>query len=172
MRRMRSRKARSIFGRPALLLDFQRQNALKPPRCQRSTVCGFTTWTVSSKSGQSRTIHASNARSKPPSRRRAGARRKATFSWWRSQRFSASSRLRDLNRLAIRTAVACRTADIERQDATILPWHANPAPDGIFGKDTGGGPYIRKGQPLQTESLLRRDCCCATHVLIREENMR
>jgi hypothetical protein len=55
---------------------------------------------------------------------------------WRSHRFSASSRLRDLNRLAIRTAVACRTANIERQDATILPWHANPAPDGIFGKDT------------------------------------
>src|ERR1700730_11263126 len=30
IRRMRSRKPRSLFGRPALFRDFQRQNALKP----------------------------------------------------------------------------------------------------------------------------------------------
>jgi hypothetical protein len=28
---------------PSLFLDFQRQNALKPVRCQRKTVSGFTT---------------------------------------------------------------------------------------------------------------------------------
>ncbi len=38
--RMRSRNSRSIFGRPALLRDFQRQNVLKPARCQRRMVSG------------------------------------------------------------------------------------------------------------------------------------
>src|SRR5258707_8407929 len=33
--RMRSRNSRSIFGRPARFRDFQRQNAVKPARCQR-----------------------------------------------------------------------------------------------------------------------------------------
>jgi hypothetical protein len=32
---MRSRRPRSILGRPARLRDFQRQNALKPARCHR-----------------------------------------------------------------------------------------------------------------------------------------
>jgi hypothetical protein len=45
---------------------------------------------------------------------------------WRSTIFSASSRLRGLNRLAIRIALACGTANINRQNATILPRHANP----------------------------------------------
>jgi hypothetical protein len=40
-----------------------------------------------------------------------------------------------LNRLAMTIAVACRTANINPQNATILPKQANPPPDGIFGKD-------------------------------------
>jgi len=43
MRRMRSRNSRSIFGRPALFRDFQLQNAVKPARCQRRMVSGWTT---------------------------------------------------------------------------------------------------------------------------------
>src|SRR5262245_64043648 len=35
IRRMRSRNSRAIFGRPARSRDFQRQNAVKPARCQR-----------------------------------------------------------------------------------------------------------------------------------------
>src|ERR1035437_10000203 len=35
IRWMRSRRPRSILGRPALFLDFHRQNTLKPARCQR-----------------------------------------------------------------------------------------------------------------------------------------
>lgn len=33
IRRINSRRPRSIFGRPVLLRDFQRQNALNPSRC-------------------------------------------------------------------------------------------------------------------------------------------
>ena len=40
IRRIRSRRPRSILGRPALLRDFQRQNILKPARCQRRMVSG------------------------------------------------------------------------------------------------------------------------------------
>jgi putative ABC transport system substrate-binding protein len=40
IRRMRSRNSRSIFGRPARFRDFQRQNAVKPARCQRRMVSG------------------------------------------------------------------------------------------------------------------------------------
>jgi hypothetical protein len=53
-------------------------------------------------------------------------RRKATFSWWQSHTFSASSRRRDLNKLTITIAVVCKAANIGRQSATILPCHANP----------------------------------------------
>ena len=40
IRRMRSRNSRSIFGRPALFRDFQRQKALNPERCHRRMVSG------------------------------------------------------------------------------------------------------------------------------------
>ena len=40
IRRMRSRNSRAIFGRPARCRDFQRQNAVKPARCQRRMVSG------------------------------------------------------------------------------------------------------------------------------------
>ena len=80
IRWIRSRTPRSIFGRPALFLDFQRQKTLKPARCQRRMVSGCTTWTVPIRLGQSRVIHMSNARSPPRSRKRGGARRKAMAS--------------------------------------------------------------------------------------------
>ena len=73
IRRMRSRSSRATFGRPALFRDFQRQNAVKPERCHRKMVSGFTTWEISSSPGQMRVIHTNNARSLPYSRRRGGA---------------------------------------------------------------------------------------------------
>ena len=60
IRRMRSRSSRSTFGRPALFRDFQRQNALKPERCHRKMVSGFTTRDMSSRPGQIRVIHTNN----------------------------------------------------------------------------------------------------------------
>ena len=80
IRRMRSRSSRSTFGRPALFRDFQRQNVLKPERCHRKIVSGFTTWDTSSRVGQIRIIHTNSARSLPCSRRRGGARLKAMLS--------------------------------------------------------------------------------------------
>ena len=71
--RMRSRNSRSIFGRPALCRDFQRQKALNLERCQRRIVAGFTTCDRSSRFGQIRVIHINSARSLPCSRRRGGA---------------------------------------------------------------------------------------------------
>ena len=43
IRLMRSRKPRSIFGRPVLFRDFQRQKVLNPERCHRRIVSGCTT---------------------------------------------------------------------------------------------------------------------------------
>src|SRR4029453_11199026 len=40
IRWIRSRRPRSIFGRPTLFRDFQRQNALKPARRHRRMVSG------------------------------------------------------------------------------------------------------------------------------------
>src|SRR5262249_2410455 len=40
IRWIRSRRPRSVLGRPARLRDFQRQNAVKPARCQRRMVSG------------------------------------------------------------------------------------------------------------------------------------
>jgi hypothetical protein len=40
-----------------------------------------------------------------------------------------------LNRLTTKIPSACRIAYITCHDAPIPPQHANPAPDGIFGKD-------------------------------------
>ena len=77
---IRSRKLRSIFGRPTLFRDFQRQNALKPARCHLRTVSGLTTWMVPSRLGQYRVTHTSNTRSLPCSRARGGARLKAMLS--------------------------------------------------------------------------------------------
>jgi hypothetical protein len=71
----------------------------------------------------------------PWRRNRAGACLKATLSWWRRSKFSASSRLRDLNKLATKIATVRRAEDITVHDATILSHTANPALDGIFRKD-------------------------------------
>ena len=43
IRRIRSRRAQSIFKRPALFRNFQCQNARKPTRCRRRTIPGSTT---------------------------------------------------------------------------------------------------------------------------------
>jgi len=51
-------------------------------------------WIESSRLGHSRIIQTSNTRSLPCTRRRGDLRRNAKFNWWRSNMFSASSRLR------------------------------------------------------------------------------
>src|SRR3974390_2341863 len=113
IRRIRSLRPRSIFGRPAPFCDLQVRN---PIRYQRKTVSGFTT----------RTERARTARSTPRNRNRRGAYLKATLSWWRRSRFSASSRLRDLNRSTTKLAKAQRTENIAGYDATIRSQQANP----------------------------------------------
>src|SRR5262249_7991359 len=85
--------------------------------------------------GQRRVIQTSRARSLPRSRRRGGARLKAMLSWWRRNRFSASSRRGDLKKSMTNIVSECRSANIVRDHAMILPDDATPKPDGIFGKD-------------------------------------
>src|SRR5262249_43788275 len=57
------------------------------------------------------------------------------LSWWRRNRFSASSRHGGLNKSTMNIPSECRIASIGRDHAMILPHDANPKPDGIFGKD-------------------------------------
>src|SRR5262249_12170980 len=79
------------------------------------------------------------ARSVPRRRRRGGARRKAILSWWRRNRFPASSRRGDLKKSMTNVMSECKSANIVRDHAMILPEDATPKPDGIFGKDTSSG---------------------------------
>jgi hypothetical protein len=67
----------------------------------------------------------SNARSPPRSQKRGGACRKAMASWWRRNKFSASSRTRDLNRSTTNIPSVFRIANIALNDAMILSYDAN-----------------------------------------------
>src|SRR5262245_6057492 len=88
--------------------------------------------------GQIRVIQIRSTRSSLRNRRRGGARLKAMLSWWRRNRFSASSRHGGLNKSTMNIPSECRIASIGRDHAMILPHDANPKPDGIFGKDRRG----------------------------------
>jgi len=91
--------------------------------------------------GQSQVIHTNNVRSLPRSRRRCGAPLRAILSRCRRNRFSTSSRRRDLNRLATNIPSVRRIATIGFH-AMILPHDANPGSDAIFGKDRSGAPAM------------------------------
>lgn len=138
IRRTRSRKPRSIFGRPARFRDFQHQNALKPHPMPAQDHLRF------------HHLDHSNKIRPEPNRPHADCAIHAIQSpaRWRpshddtqlmtEQYFSASSRVRDLNRLATMIQRACRPDSIHRsQDSPIFPQHANPEMDAIFGKDIG-----------------------------------
>src|ERR1035438_6240989 len=71
-------------------------------------------------------IYISSTRSLACSRRRDSARRKAMLSLWRRNKFSASSRLRDLNRSATNIPSARRITNIVLNDAMILSYDTNP----------------------------------------------
>ena len=71
--------------------------------------------------GQSQVIHTNNVRSLPRSRRRCGAPLRAILSRCRRNRFSTSSRRRDLNRLATNIPSVRRIATIGFNHAMILP---------------------------------------------------
>src|SRR5215813_6411224 len=62
------------------------------------------------------------------------------LSRWRRNRFSASSRRGDLKKSITNIASECRSANIVRDHALILPDGATPKPDGIFGIHTGPAP--------------------------------
>ena len=75
----------------------------------------------------------------------------------RRNRFSASSRIRDLN-TSTNILSICGIAIIVRNDAMILPYNANPMPDGIFGKDNRAGAFRLQAQaegPVARPSVAR-----------------
>ena len=73
-RRIRSRRSRSIRGRPARFRDFQRQELRNPARCHRKIVAGSSTRARLSRLGHNRVRHTSSARSLPRSGERSGRR--------------------------------------------------------------------------------------------------
>ena len=77
------------------------------------------------------------ARSTPRNCKRARACLRATLSWWRKSRFSASSHRRDLNKLPTRIANARNNVIIAADHATILALPAN-TPRMEFSERTGG----------------------------------
>src|SRR5262249_25334326 len=81
------------------------------------------------------------------------------LSWWRRNRFSASSRHGGLNKSTMNIPSECRIASIGRDHAMILPHDANLKPDGIFGKDNNFGfPYCHQGNIPDQEFGWGRSC--------------
>ena len=98
--RIRSRISTGVLGRPPRGRDFQRQWALNPARCQRSTVSGLTTFRAYKTWGTRVYMPANTSRSMLEKAKRPGDLRRRTFSWCRSTRISASSAARDRKRPA------------------------------------------------------------------------
>ena len=123
---MRSRRLRSTFGRPAFFRDFQRQNALNPgpvPAEDRLWLNHLRR----AKQARPQPGHQYQQRPVTATQPKAGgARLRAIPSWWRRNKFSASSRRRDLNRSMRSIPSECRTASIGPNHAMILPPAANP----------------------------------------------
>src|SRR4051794_12045821 len=78
--RISCRTSRGTLGLPTPLRDFQRQNMLKPARCQRRIVSGSTIVKASRIRGAIRYKHMKTKRSKLLKTGRFGDRRCSTFS--------------------------------------------------------------------------------------------
>jgi hypothetical protein len=80
IRRISARISQSILGRPTTWRGFQRQQARKPRRCQRSTVSGWTMMIASRSDGYSQYSHTNSKRSMFHSLTRVGDLRRRTTS--------------------------------------------------------------------------------------------
>jgi hypothetical protein len=152
--RIRSRRPRSILGRPTLFLDLQRQCVLKPARCHRSTVSGWTIRTTSSRLGQSRIIQAMKARSLPCSRTRGGAYRNCEVQLMRRSKnlgFEPSARLHEV---AYKQSKGVKNREHLPSRCDDSAKTGESTPDGLFGKHA-------------RFSLARRKINCSTSRLIR-----
>ena len=94
---MSCRIAGGVLGRPPRGLDFQRQYARKPARCQPITVSGLRIFRASSTPGAKRYSPANTTRSMLLKTTRFGHLRLSTLSWCRRTRTSASNAARDRN---------------------------------------------------------------------------
>ena len=90
IRRMSARTSGATAGRPGPFRRlFQVQKSLKPVRCHRITVAGWTMETASAQPVHRRDSRTQNSRSEGRSRGR-GAVRWRTASWCRNARFSST----------------------------------------------------------------------------------
>src|SRR5262249_30163782 len=90
IRWMRARTSGGRAGRPGPFRRlFQVQNSLKPARCQRMTVSGWTMATASAQPCHRRESTTQKRRSHGRRRGRATVRRRMA-SWWRKARFSST----------------------------------------------------------------------------------
>src|SRR5262249_50775663 len=74
----------------------------------------------------------------------------------RRNRFSASSRRGDLKKSMTNIVSECRSANIIRDHAMILPDDATPKPDGIFGKDRAKLGRRRQRSKISGGAVRRR----------------
>ena len=146
-RRMRSRTSRATPGLPCFLRDFHRQYSLKPCRCHRSTVSGWTRVSADRQPGQSLDSQTQKIRSCLRSLGRSTERR-STVSWCLRARFSATSAARSTKK-TLRKAKTARMMPIsapplrhkgqivrsERPHGKGCKSFARRA-DGVFGRDS------------------------------------
>ena len=110
MRRIRFRTSASIFGRPGFFRDFHRQYSLKPWRCHRTIVPGWTMSKADLQPVHRRDSQHNKTRSVRRSLRR-GTDRCRTISCWRRARFSAAGAAR-LPKSTLRNAHIIRSMPI------------------------------------------------------------
>lgn len=126
IRRMSARSSGATAGRPGPRCRlFQVQRSLKPVRCHRITVSGWTTATASAQPCHRRARKTQNSRSERR-RRGRGAARWRTASWCRNARFSStrarwvlSTRRRPLRMRVIMSAIidqARRNSNVDEAD--------------------------------------------------------
>jgi hypothetical protein len=122
IRRMRSRRPQSIFGRPALFRVFQRKNALKPARCHRRMVLRLNNL---HRTQQPRLEPGHPDQQHPVTAAQSKTRRRTPQSdaeLMTSDRLLGSSRPRDLNKSTMNIPSKCRIASINPNHAmTRLP---------------------------------------------------
>ena len=121
-----------VLTGPLVLLDFQRQYARNPARCQRMIVSGLTIARASYAFGNDRQAAASISRSIAPKKSLFGAARRRTLICCRRTSSSASRAARDRNRSVTIPTTRRHRSNIGLNHRPILIQHQ---PDWIYGRD-------------------------------------
>lgn len=150
--RIRVRISKGAFGRPAVDLDFQRQNARNPRRCQPITVSDLTIDRAFRVPGDRRYNHTKSSRSVLSKTSRSGLFRPKTLSWWRSAAISVCRSARDRKKFASVPQISLRMSTMPQNIAQHRPIGES---DSICGRHKYLDLPQLRDDLLSSQSLLR-----------------